>query len=192
MPFWLPQGTVLLRLIQAEVDAQLVKRGYAEIKTPHIMDVELWHRSGHYDNYRENMYFSDVDDRQFALKPMNCPGACLVFGAERRSYRDLPVRLAEYGHVSRHEPRACCTASCACAASPRTTRTSTAPSTRSQAEVDSSCESIVELYARFGFDDVRVELSTRPEKSIGSDEDWEAAEKALTEALEAPGPRVHR
>ena len=103
MPFWLPQGTVLLRLIQDEVDAQLEKRGYAEIKTPHIMDVELWHKSGHYDNYRENMYFSDVDDRQFALKPMNCPGACLVFGAERRSYRDLPLRLAEYGHVSRHE-----------------------------------------------------------------------------------------
>src|SRR5215217_2016478 len=83
MPFWLPQGTVLLRLIEREVRLQLEKRGYAEIKTPRVLDEELWHRSGHWDNYRENMYFVEPaeregDDRRFALKPMNCPGACLV------------------------------------------------------------------------------------------------------------------
>ena len=75
MPFWLPEGAVLLRLIEAEDHRQLRKRGYVEIATPHVMDVDLWHRSGHYDNYRENMYFSEVDGREFALKPMNCPGA---------------------------------------------------------------------------------------------------------------------
>ena len=182
-----PQGTVLLRLIQAEVDAQLEKRGYAEIKTPHIMDVELWHRSGHYDNYRENMYFSDVDDRQFALKPMNCPGACLVFGAERRSYRDLPLRLAEYGHVSRHEREGVLHGLLRVRAFTQDDAHVYCTLDQVQAEVDSICESIDELYSRFGFEDVRVELSTRPEKSIGSDEDWEAAEKALTEALEGQG-----
>ncbi len=187
MPFWLPQGTVLLRLIQDEVDAQLEKRGYAEIKTPHIMDVELWHRSGHYDNYRENMYFSDVDERQFALKPMNCPGACLVFGAERRSYRELPLRLAEYGHVSRHEREGVLHGLLRVRAFTQDDAHVYCTLDQVRAEVDSICESIDELYARFGFEDVRVELSTKPEKAIGSDEDWEAAEKALTEALEGQG-----
>ncbi len=187
MPFWLPQGTVLLRLIQNEVDAQLEKRGYAEIKTPHIMDVELWHRSGHYDNYRENMYFSDVDDRQFALKPMNCPGACLVFGAERRSYRDLPLRLAEYGHVSRHEREGVLHGLLRVRAFTQDDAHVYCTLDQVRAEVDSICESIDELYTRFGFSEVRVELSTKPEKAIGSDEDWDAAEKALTEALEGQG-----
>ncbi len=96
MPFWLPNGTVLWRLVEREVREQLAKRGYAEIKTPRVLDVELWHRSGHWDNYRENMYFVDPperegDERHYALKPMNCPGACLVFGSDRHSYRDLPL-----------------------------------------------------------------------------------------------------
>ena len=176
-----------MRLIQDEVDAQLEKRGYAEIKTPHIMDVELWHRSGHYDNYRENMYFSDVDDRQFALKPMNCPGACLVFGAERRSYRDLPLRLAEYGHVSRHEREGVLHGLLRVRAFTQDDAHVYCTLDQVRAEVDSICESIDELYSRFGFEDVRVELSTKPEKAIGSDSDWEAAEKALTEALEGQG-----
>jgi len=187
MPFWLPQGTVLLRLIQAEVDAQLEKRGYSEIKTPHIMDVELWHKSGHYENYRENMYFSEVDERQFALKPMNCPGACLVFGAERRSYRELPLRLAEYGHVSRHEREGVLHGLLRVRAFTQDDAHVYCTIDQIRAEVDSICESIDELYSRFGFEDVRVELSTKPEKAIGSDADWEAAEKALTEALEGQG-----
>src|SRR5215207_4847403 len=102
MPFWLPQGTVLLKLIEAEVRKQLVARGYAEIKTPQVLDVELWHRSGHWDNYKENMFFTAAaeregkgEERQYALKPMNCPGACLVFASRRHSYRELPLRLAE-------------------------------------------------------------------------------------------------
>ncbi|HLB21954.1 MAG TPA: threonine--tRNA ligase, partial [Solirubrobacteraceae bacterium] len=103
MPFWLANGTTLLRLIESEVQDQLRKRGYEEIKTPQVLDVELWHRSGHYDNYRENMYFTESGERQYAIRPMNCPGACLVFGAERHSYRDLPVRYSEAGLVHRHE-----------------------------------------------------------------------------------------
>ena len=109
MPFWLPEGTVLLRLVEDQVREQLARRGYVEIKTPHILDEELWRRSGHWDNYREEMFFTEPErgahgeERRFALKPMNCPGACLVYGSERRSYRDLPLRLAEFGLVSRNE-----------------------------------------------------------------------------------------
>ena len=110
MPFWLPQGTVLLRLIEAEVRKQLDAGGYLEIKTPQVLDVELWHRSGHWDNYKENMFFTapseregSGEEREYALKPMNCPGACLVFASGRHSYRELPLRLAEFGLVSRYE-----------------------------------------------------------------------------------------
>jgi threonyl-tRNA synthetase len=103
MPFWLPNGTVLLGLIEKEVREQLDRRGYREIATPQVMDEALWHRSGHWDNYVDDMYFMDVDERRYALRPMNCPGACLVYGAERHSYRDLPLRLAEFGNVTRNE-----------------------------------------------------------------------------------------
>ena len=197
MPFWLPKGTVLLRLIEDEVREQLRRRGYDEIKTPQIMDAELWHRSGHWDNYRENMFFAepserdrDESDRGYAVRPMNCPGACLAFGSERHSYRDLPLRLAEFGLSRATSARACCTACCACAPSPRTTPTSTARSSRSPAEVNAICDAIDQLYASFGFDDVRVELSTKPEKSIGTDEQWEQATEALRRGAGAPGPRV--
>ncbi len=187
MPFWLPNGTVLLKLIETEVDAQLSKRGYEQIKTPHLLDVELWHRSGHYDNYRDNMYFSEVDGRQFALKPMNCPGACLVFAAERRSYRDLPLRLAEYGHVSRHEREGVLHGLLRVRAFTQDDAHVYCREDQITAEVNSICEAIDELYSRFGFSDVRVELSTKPEKAIGTDEQWEQAEAALRTALEEQG-----
>jgi len=192
MPFWLANGTVLLRLIQREVEAQLRRRGYREVKTPQVLDEELWHRSGHWENYRENMFFAEPSereggDRRFALKPMNCPGACLVFGSERHSYRELPLRLAEFGQVFRYEREGVLHGL-------MRVRTFTQDDahvycTLDQVtdEVDSICEAIDELYARFGFEDVRVELSTRPEKSIGTDEEWERAEAGLRGALERQG-----
>ena len=157
-----------------------------------MLDEELWHRSGHWDNYRENMFFVEPseregDQRRYALKPMNCPGACLVFGSVRHSYRELPLRLAEFGDSRVTSARASCTGSCGCARSPRTTPTSTARSSRSRTRSTRSARAIDELYARFGFDDVRVELSTRPEKSIGTDEQWERATSGLREALERQG-----
>jgi threonyl-tRNA synthetase len=187
MPFWLPEGTVLLRLIEAEVQAQLRKRGYAEIKTPEVMDTELWHRSGHYDNYRENMYFSEVDDRQFALKPMNCPGACLVFDSERRSYRELPLRLAEFGHVFRHEREGVLHGLLRVRAFTQDDAHVYCTMEQVADEVDSICEMVDELFERFGFSEYEVELSTRPDRSIGTDEEWERATEALREALERQG-----
>ena len=194
MPFWLPEGTVLLRLIEAEVREQLRRGGYVEIKTPQVLDEELWHRSGHWDNYKENMYFvapaereGGGDERRFALKPMNCPGACLVFGSERHSYRDLPLRLAEFGHVSRYEREGVLHGLLRVRAFTQDDAHVYCTLDQVTDEVDSICRAIDELYERFGFEAVRVELSTRPEKSIGTDEQWERAEGALREALERQG-----
>jgi threonyl-tRNA synthetase len=192
MPFWLPNGAVLLELIEAEVREQLRKRGYQEIKTPRVLDEELWHRSGHWDNYRENMFFAEPsqregDQRRFALKPMNCPGACLVYGSGRHSYRDLPLRLAEFGDVSRYEREGVLHGLLRVRAFTQDDAHVYCTLDQIADEVDSICEAIDELYARFGFDDVRVELSTRPEKSIGTDEQWERATDSLREALERQG-----
>ena len=194
MPFWLPLGTVLLRLIEREVRKQLRTRGYVEIRTPHILEEELWHRSGHWDNYRENMFFAEPSDREreegerrYSVRPMNCPGACLVFGSEARSYRDLPLRLAEFGLVSRFEREGVLHGLLRVRAFTQDDAHVFCTLDQLGAEVDSVCEAIDELYARFGFDRVRVELSTRPEKSIGTDEQWARAEGALREALERQG-----
>jgi threonyl-tRNA synthetase len=194
MPFWLPQGTVLLRLIEDEVRKQLRKGGYLEIKTPQILDVDLWHRSGHWDNYKENMFFTRPpqredggDEREYAVKPMNCPGACLVFGSEKHSYRELPLRLAEFGLVSRYEREGVLHGLLRVRAFTQDDAHVFCTLDQLTGEVDSICTAIDELYERFGFDDVRVELSTRPEKSIGAEQQWERAEAALREALERQG-----
>ena len=186
MPFWLPQGTVLLRLIEDEVRAQLTTRGYVEISTPQVLDEELWHRSGHWDNYRENMYFVEPseregggDRRRFALKPMNCPGACLAYASRRHSYRELPLRVAEFGLVSRYEREGVLHGLLRVRAFTQDDAHIYCTLDQVDRRGGSVCEAIDELYARFGFDDVRVELSTRPDKSIGTDEQWERAEASL-------------
>jgi threonyl-tRNA synthetase len=192
MPFWLPDGTVLLAIIEAELQKQLRKRGYVEIKTPRVLDEELWHRSGHWDNYRENMFFAEPsqhegEHRRFALKPMNCPGACLVFASGQHSYRDLPLRLAEFGDVSRYEREGVLHGLLRVRAFTQDDAHVYCTLDQVTDEVDAICTAIDQLYDRFGFDEVRVELSTRPDKSIGTDEQWKAAEAALQEALERQG-----
>jgi threonyl-tRNA synthetase len=187
MPFWLPNGTTLLRIIEGEVRDQLRKRGYQEIATPQVMDESLWHRSGHWDNYKDDMYFMEDDDRRYALRPMNCPGACLVYGSDRHSYRELPLRLAEFGRVSRNEREGVLHGLLRVRAFTQDDAHVYCTEEQIPAEVASICEAIDELYARFGFDDVHVELSTRPEKSMGTEEQWEKAEAALAEALDSQG-----
>ena len=187
MPFWLPRGTVLLDVIEGEVRKQLDKRGYVRIETPQILDEELWHRSGHYENYRENMFFAEPsereDSRRFAVRPMNCPGACLVFDIGRHSYRELPLRLAEFGRVSRYEREGVLHGLLRVRAFTQDDAHVYCTAEQAPAEVADIVEAIDELYARFGFEDVRIELSTRPEKSIGTDEQWQQAEKMLSDAL---------
>src|SRR6185437_13592028 len=101
--FFHPPGATVYNKLMAFIRASNTKFGFTEVNTPLVMDVDLWKKSGHYDNYRENMYFTQVDESQSAIKPMNCPGHCLVYGSGRHSYRELPVRLSEFGRVHRHE-----------------------------------------------------------------------------------------
>jgi threonyl-tRNA synthetase len=190
MPFYLPNGAIVVNEIQRVLREQLERRGYDEIRTPHLLDVELWKRSGHWDNYRDNMFFTqsgDEDGRQFALKPMNCPGACLVFGSQRHSYRDLPLRLAEFGLCTRNEREGVLHGLLRVRAFTQDDGHVFCTEEQIVAEARAITEMIDELYALFGFEDVRVELSTRPEKSIGTDEQWEMAERALAQALEEMG-----
>ena len=187
MPFWLPNGTVLLRLIEAEVEAQLDRRGYREIATPEVMDESLWKKSGHWENYEDAMYFVEVDERRFALRPMNCPGACLVFNSTRHSYRDLPLRLAEFGRVTRNEREGVLHGLLRVRSFTQDDAHVFCMEDQIEDEVADICEAIDELYARFGFERVEVELSTRPAKSMGTDEQWEKAEAMLAGALDRQG-----
>jgi threonyl-tRNA synthetase len=187
MPFFLPNGMVVINKIQEHVREQLVRHGYVEIRTPQVLDVELWHRSGHWDNYRENMFFTETENRQYAVKPMNCPGACLVYGSERHSYRDLPLRLAEFGLCTRNEREGVLHGLLRVRAFTQDDAHVFCTDEQIVSEVRDIAETIDELYARFGFEDVRVELSTRPEKSIGTDEQWSTAESSLKQALEDMG-----
>ncbi len=193
MPFFLPNGMVVLNAVQERVRQQLVKRNYKEIRTPQILDVELWKRSGHYDHYRENMFFTESGDgggegkRMYALRPMNCPGACLVYKSNRHSYRDLPLRLAEFGLVTRNEREGVLHGLLRVRAFVQDDGHVYCTEEQIVDEVRDITEAIDELYSTFGFDDVRVELSTRPDDSIGTAEQWEYAERALTDALESMG-----
>jgi threonyl-tRNA synthetase len=187
MPFWLPNGMTLQNEVQRVVREQLDERGYEEIKTPHILDESLWHRSGHWDNYRDAMFFTEAENRRFAVKPMNCPGACLVFGSDRRSYRDLPLRLAEFGLCTRDEREGVLHGLLRVRAFVQDDAHIYCTEDQIEAEVQDICRAIDEVYAVFGFDDVRIELSTKPEKAMGAVETWERAEAALASALDSLG-----
>jgi threonyl-tRNA synthetase len=186
-PFFHPNGVIVFNEIVNFLREELAKRGYVEIMTPLILHEELWHRSGHWDHYKENMYFTNIDNRTFAVKPMNCPGCLLVYKSALRSYRDLPLKIAEFGRVHRHELSGvlhglfrvrCFTQDDA--------HIFTTPEQLEDA-ITETIEFIRHVYNVFGFDDYHMELSTRPEKSIGSDEMWENATSALQNALEKLG-----
>lgn len=184
-PFFLPKGAALANALTAYARSLYERYGYQEVITPQVFDAELWKRSGHYDNYRENMYFTYVDEQEFAVKPMNCPAAALLYGAQLRSYRELPVRYADFGRLHRYERSG---------VTHGLTRVRTfsqddahifcAPE-QIESEVSSFISMVQETFDVFGFDDVRVTLSLRPERRIGADDLWDAAEGALANALDA-------
>ena len=182
-PFFHPRGVVVYNQLVGYVSELYRQYGYDEVKTPQILDVDLWKTSGHYENYRDAMFFTEVDDKQFAVKPMNCPTHCLIFGTRLRSFRDLPIRYADFGRLHRYERSGVVTG---------LTRVRTfcqddghifCTEDQIEAEVTTVVEMIQQLYATFGFDEVLIELSTRPEKRLGSDEMWDRAEEALAAAL---------
>jgi len=185
-PFWQPAGMVLYNELTGLVRELNARRGYEEVRTPILYDVELWRESGHWDKYKDNMYFTDVDERAMGLKPMNCPAHIQIYKAARRSYRELPVRYAEAGLVHRHEPSGVLHALLRVRAFTQDDAHIFCAEEHVQEEVIGCLDMGFEIYELFGFEP-RLELSTRPAERIGSDEMWDAAEAALDGALRARG-----
>ncbi len=186
-PFFHPKGTVLYNGLVDFVRQLYIDYGYGEVVTPQILDVELWHTSGHYANYHENMYFTEIDGREFAVKPMNCPTHCLIFGTRLRSYRDLPIRYADFGRLHRYERSGVVTGLTRVRSFCQDDAHIFCTQEQIEDEVCAVAEMILEIYRTFAFEGVVVELSTRPEKRLGSDETWDLAEGALKKALERLG-----
>ena len=184
-PFWHPKGMIVLNELLDYWRRLHRERGYSEVRTPAILSEELWHRSGHWDTYRENMYFVDIDEQTYAVKPMNCPGLILIYKNDLRSYRDLPMKFAELGHVHRHEKSGVLHGLFRVRAFTQDDVHVFCTPDQIQTEIIDSIDLIRTIYAKFGFTEYRIELSTRPEKSIGTDEMWETAESALNQALKA-------
>jgi threonyl-tRNA synthetase len=157
--------------------------GYEEIRTPIILNEELWHKSGHWDNYKENMYFTNFDDTNFAIKPMNCPGGCLVYKTRQHSYREFPMRVAELGLVHRHEASGVMHGLFRVRQFTQDDAHIFCTPDQIEAEIIGVIELTFEIYQAFGFEDFYIELSTKPDKHIGSDEIWETATNALEGAL---------
>jgi len=186
-PFFHPKGTQVYNELVTYIRELYFKYEYSEVITPQILDVALWKTSGHYDNYAENMYFTTAEEREYAVKPMNCPGHCIMYGSQKHSYRDLPIRYADFGRLHRFERsgvthgltrvRTFCQDDAHIYCTPD----------QIKAEMAAFLELLKEVYDTFGFEGMRVALSTRPEKRLGSDEVWEAGEKALAEALDEAG-----
>jgi len=185
-PFFLPKGMVLRNILEDFWREEHRKRGYQEIKTPMILNKELWLRSGHWDNYKDNMYTVVIDDADYAIKPMNCPGGMLVFKRKLHSYRDLPVRMGELGLVHRHELSGALHGLMRVRCFTQDDAHIFMTPDQILDEVTGVIKLIDYFYNIFGFK-YHVELSTRPEKSIGTDEQWETATTALKGALEANG-----
>ena len=185
-PFFMPKGMIIRNELEAFWKSEHAKRGYEEIKTPLIMNEHLWRTSGHWDHYKDNMYFTKIDGEDYAIKPMNCPGSLLAYKRKMWSYRDFPIRMGELGQVHRHE------LSGALHGLMRV-RTFTQDDAhifmlpeQIKDEVIGVVRFIDDVYSMFGFN-YHIELSTRPEDSMGTDEEWEAAESALREAMETIG-----
>ncbi|WEG12177.1 threonine--tRNA ligase [Pullulanibacillus sp. KACC 23026] len=182
MPFFLPNGMVIRNELENFWRKKHQKAGYQEIKTPIMMKQELWEQSGHWDHYHENMYFSKVDDQHYAIKPMNCPGAILIFNSKRRSYRELPIRYAELGLVHRHELSGSLNGLLRVRSFTQDDAHLFVPPEKIESELEKVLELIDEFYSHFGFE-YKVELSTRPENFMGSEELWNQAESSLESVL---------
>lgn len=182
MPFYLPNGQIIRNELESFLRELQHSYDYKEVRTPIMMNQRLWERSGHWDHYKENMYFSEVDNQSFALKPMNCPGHMLIFKDKLHSYRDLPIRMAEFGQVHRHKfsgslngmlrVRSFCQDDAHIFTTPE----------QIEEEMTSVLKLIDYVYSTFGFE-YDIELSTRPDDYMGSDELWDKAEDALKNVL---------
>ena len=185
MAFWHPKGWALWQVIEQHMRTELNAAGYKEIRTPLVMDKILWEKSGHWENYKENMFITESEKRDYAVKPMNCPGHVQVFNQGLRSYRDLPLRLAEFGSCHRNEPSGALHGLMRV----RGFVQDDAHIFCTEDQIDSEAQAfnrlVMKVYKQFEFNDVSVKLSLRPEKRAGSDETWDKAEEGLRNALRA-------
>lgn len=183
-PFWHPRGMIIYKEVESYIRKENEKRGYVEIKTPAILNEELWHRSGHWDNYKENMYFTEIDETKFAIKPMNCPGGLIVYNSNIHSYRDLPLKVAELGFVHRHELSGALHGLFRVRAFTQDDAHIFCTEEQLADEIINTIDYYLSVYKDFGFKNFEIFVSTRPTKSIGTDEAWELATNSLINALD--------
>jgi threonyl-tRNA synthetase len=191
MPMFLPKGAVLYNELIDFVREYYRRDGFSEVVTPLIWDTELFKISGHYDNYKENMFFSEVDEREYGVKPMNCPGHTQIYALERRSYRDLPIRLADFARLHRYERSGVTHGLARVRSFAQDDAHIFITPDQIEGEIDRELRLIKEIYDAFGFAEVRIAHSTRPEKRLGDDAMWDAAEGALEAALRKNGLDFH-
>jgi threonyl-tRNA synthetase len=187
MVFWHPNGWTIWQEVEQYMRAKFRKYGYREVRTPTILDRALWEKSGHWENYRDNMFTTHSEARDYAVKPMNCPGHVQIFNCGLHSYRDLPMRLAEFGSCHRNEPSGALHGLMRVRGFVQDDAHIFCAERQIESEVADFIAMLQKIYADFGFNDVLVKLSTRPEKRVGSDETWDKAETALEAALRQNG-----
>lgn len=187
MVFWHPKGWVIWQQVEQYMRRKFVDHGYQEVRTPTVMDKALWEKSGHWQNYRENMFTTSSENRDYAVKPMNCPGHIQIFNTGLHSYRDLPMRLAEFGSCHRNEPSGALHGLMRVRGFTQDDAHIFCTEEQIESEVGAFIVMLYEVYNDFGFKDVLVKLSTRPEKRVGSDETWDKAEASLAAALQKNG-----
>ena len=187
MVFWHPKGWAIWQAVEQYVRGVYRKSGYQEVRGPQIMDVSLWKRSGHWDNYQENMFFTESEKRTYAVKPMNCPGHVQIYNAGLRSYRDLPIRYGEFGGCHRNEPSGGLHGIMRVRAFTQDDGHIFCTPDQVEGEVTAFHQQAMKVYADFGFDTIAVKLALRPDKRLGTDEAWDHAENSLRAALRAAG-----
>src|SRR5438552_4463701 len=185
MVFWHPKGWTIWQQVEQTMRRVYQDNGYQEIKCPMILDRSLWERSGHWENYKDNMFFTESEKREFAIKPMNCPGHVLVFNSNMRSYRDLPLRYGEFGSCHRNEPSGALHGVMRVRAFTQDDGHIFCSEEQIQSECTAFNRLALDVYKDFGFTDIAIKLALRPEKRLGSDDTWDRAENALREALKA-------
>ncbi|MCE2494342.1 MAG: threonine--tRNA ligase [Alphaproteobacteria bacterium] len=187
MPFWHPRGWTLYRTVEAYMRRRLEDAGYVEVKTPQLVDRALWEASGHWEKFRENMYTSESEERIFALKPMNCPCHVQIFNQGVKSYRELPLRMAEFGSCHRYEPSGSLHGLMRVRGFVQDDAHIFCTDDQINSETRRFCDLLMGIYRDFGFEEVQARFSDRPEVRAGSDETWDKAEGALRDAVEEAG-----
>ena len=187
MVFWHPRGWTLWQVIEQHMRRELTVAGYQEVKTPQIMDKTFWEKSGHWANYKDNMFLTSSEKREYAIKPMNCPGHVQIFNHGLRSYNDLPMRLAEFGSCHRNEPSGALHGLMRVRGFVQDDAHIFCTEDQIAEETRAFNQLVMKIYRQFGFHDVSIKLSLRPEKRAGSDEIWDKAEQGLRDALTACG-----